>query len=233
MSAVVTRRMPPLQNGDRLTRVEFERRWLAMPHLKKAELINGVVYVAAALRFDQHGGPHFNVIGWLAIYTMSTPGVLGGDNSSLRLDDRNEPQPDAFLMIAPDYGGQAAIDGEGYVTSGPELIVEVAASSASYDLHDKLDTYRRHRVREYVVWRVLDQEIDWFVLRKDRYQKQKPTRGIQRSSILPGLWLDVQGLIKGDMPRVAEVARRGIETKEHAGFAARLQQAAARKRPGK
>jgi hypothetical protein len=38
-------RVPPLQNGDHLTFHEFERRYEAMPHVKKAELIQGVVFL--------------------------------------------------------------------------------------------------------------------------------------------------------------------------------------------
>lgn len=58
--------LPPLENGDRLSRYEFERRYRAMPHLKKAELIEGVVYIAAAaLRFKSHGQPHAHLMGWL------------------------------------------------------------------------------------------------------------------------------------------------------------------------
>src|SRR3954451_18710522 len=94
-----TMTVPPLENGDRLTRPEFERRYEAMPGLKKAELIEGVVYMPSPVNFDRHGGPHFDLIGWMAPYRIATPGVRGGDNSSLRLDLDNEPQPDVFLMI--------------------------------------------------------------------------------------------------------------------------------------
>jgi hypothetical protein len=52
-SDTTTSIIPPLDNGDRLTRDEFERRYAAMPNLKKAELIEGVVYVPAALRYDK------------------------------------------------------------------------------------------------------------------------------------------------------------------------------------
>jgi len=48
--------MPPLRDGDRLTRAEFERRWDAMPEVTKAELIDGVVHMPAALSID-HGAP--------------------------------------------------------------------------------------------------------------------------------------------------------------------------------
>ncbi|MCU0875927.1 MAG: Uma2 family endonuclease, partial [Pirellulaceae bacterium] len=106
----------------------------------------------------------------MAVYRAGTPGVEGGDNSTLRLDLDNEPQPDAFLRILPGHGGQSRNSGK-YVAGAPELIVEVAASSVSYDLHDKLRVYRRNGVREYVVWRVGDRAIDWFALREDRYER--------------------------------------------------------------
>src|SRR4051794_28493113 len=143
--------VPSLQNGDRLTRAEFERRYDAMPGLKKAELIEGVVYMPSPVRHGQHGRPHSHIIGWLTQYAALTPGLDTGDNSSLRLGPQSEPQPDAFLMILPEYGGQVRIDADDYIVGGPELVAEVAASSASYDLHDKLKTYRKNGVKEYVV----------------------------------------------------------------------------------
>src|SRR5436309_8264079 len=145
---------PPLENGDRLTRAEFERRYDAMPELKKAELIEGVVYMGSPVSHGGHRNPHFRHIGWLDRYATATPGVDGGDNSSLRLDLDNMPQPDAFLYILPERGGQARIADDGYLAGAPELIAEVASSSVSYDLHQKLHAYRRNGVREYLVWRV-------------------------------------------------------------------------------
>lgn len=142
-----------LENGDRLTIYEFERRYQAMPDLKKAELIEGVVYVPAALSFRNSGQPHANLIIWLGMYQIATPGVELGDNVTVRLDLDNEPQPDAVLFI---NGGQAKISEDDYLEGAPELIVEVAASSAAYDLHDKKRAYRRNGVQEYLVWRVYE-----------------------------------------------------------------------------
>jgi Uma2 family endonuclease len=221
--------VPPLEDGDRLTRAEFERRYNAMPHLQKAELIEGVVHVTSAVRFVQHGAPHFDLIGWLALYRIATTGVRGGDNTSLRLDLDNEPQPDAFLIIMPEYRGRVQIDANGYVTGSPELIAEVTASSSSYDLHDKLTAYRRNGVREYVVWRVYENAIDWFVLRDSRYEPLPLSEeGYYKSEVFPGLWLDPAALMSGDMVAVARVAQRGIGTPEHASFQAQLQQAASK-----
>jgi hypothetical protein len=89
--------IPPLVPGDYLTRPEFERRYLAQPAIKKAELIEGIVYMPSPVRANTHGDPHFVVIGWLAQYQAATPGVRGSDNATLRLDLRNEPQPDVIL----------------------------------------------------------------------------------------------------------------------------------------
>lgn len=219
------RPIPPLRPGDRLSAEEFERRYEAMPELKKAELINGVVYMPSPVIFEDHGGPHFDMIGWLCWYRMFTPGIRGGDNSTLRLPLANRPQPDAFLIILPSFGGQVQIDDAGYIVGGPELIGEVAATSENYDLHDKLDLYCRSRVREYVVWRVFDREIDWFILRGEDFVKLLPSRdGLYKSEVLPGLWLDPAALINGEMARVAQIAQQGVASPEYAEFVARLEQ---------
>ncbi len=123
--------LPPLENGDRLNRYEFERHYNAMPHLKKAELIEGVVYMAATLRFKSHGQPHGNVISWLGNYKVAIPGVELGIEPSVRLDLDNEPQPDAVLLIEEQYGGQARLSEDDYVEGAPELVAEIAASSAA------------------------------------------------------------------------------------------------------
>ncbi len=219
-------RLPPLQTGDRLSRAEFERRYEAMPHLKKAELIEGVVYVGSPVSHRHHSNPHFNFITWLGPYAAVTPGVEGGDNGSLRLDTGSEPQPDAYLIVLPSHGGQVQFDSDSYISGGPEWVGEVAATSANYDLHDKLEVYRRNNVREYVVWRVFDQAIDWFILRGQQYDRLAlGPSGYYQSEILPGLWLDPAALINGDMARVAQVAQLGIASPEHAAFVALLQRA--------
>lgn len=219
--------VPPLQNGDRLTRAEFERRYDATPNLKKAELIEGVVYMPPPVSHTHHSAPHFDVIGWLAQYRAATPGVAGGDNGSLRLDLDNMPQPDAYLMILADRGGQARIDKDGYVAGAPELIAEVAASSASYDLNVKLHAYRRNGVREYVVWRVFDEGIDWFILREGRYDRLALSpAGRVESEVFPGLWLDPAALMAGDLATVTEVQRQGLASRAHAAFVEWLRAAA-------
>ncbi len=222
MSSVVPK-IPRLEQGDQLTRDEFERRYDAMTNLKKAELLEGVVYMPSPVGVRGHSSPHLDLVSWLAIYKASTPGVEAGDNGTIRLDPENEPQPDAFMMIHPHLGGQAAIDQDDYVVGGPELAAEVASSTASYDLHVKSEVYRRNFVREYIVWRVRDKAVDWFILRRKRYERLALTSaGIYESKVFPGLWLDWKALVRRDLARVHQVVQQGLASREHAAFVARL-----------
>jgi Uma2 family endonuclease len=213
----------PLDNGDRLNRYEFERRYNAMPNLKKAELIEGIVYMPAALRFKSHGQPHSWMIGWLVTYEAMTPGIAVGDAPTVRLDIDNEPQPDAVLLIVPEAGGQARLSDDDYIEGAPELVVEIAASSAAIDLHAKKQAYRRNGVKEYIVWQVLDQKINWFYLDKGEYLNLPvDTDGIIRSRIFPGLWLAVAQLLAGNLQRVLAVLQEGVQSPEHAAFVQKL-----------
>ena len=173
-----------------------------------------------------HATPHFHLITWLGLYRIGTPGLEGGDTGSIRLDMDNMPQPDAFLLVLPSFGGQARISADDYVEGGPELVAEVASSSVSYDLYSKLNAYRRNAVREYIVWRTRDRAVDWFVLRGGTYEPLLPGQdGIVRSEVFPGLWLDPRALILGDMPTVAIKAHEGLASPEHATFLDRLKAA--------
>jgi Uma2 family endonuclease len=210
-------KIPKLENGDRLNRVEFERRYQAMPDHQKAELIEGIVYMASPLRFKSHGKPHAYVMTWLGTYEASTLGVEVADNSTVIIDDDNEPQPDGILRIKT--GGQSIITEDDYIQGAPELIVEIAASTVSYDLHQKLNVYRQNQVQEYLVWRVYDHEFDWFKLNNGEYVRLEPDQnGIICSQIFPGLWLDINALLTGNLGRVLAVLQEGLATREHQEF---------------
>lgn len=193
-----------LENGDHLSRDEFEQRY-ATSNIKKAELIGGVVYVASPLRFTTHGKPHGLIYGWLFTYQSNSSGLEIGIEPTVRLEKDSEVQPDVVLFRV---GGTVQIDGDGYLTGAPDLIVEIAASSASYDLHDKKDVYERNGVREYIVWRTLDQQIDWFVLNDGTYRKlELDADGLLWSPQFEGLCLKVSALLAGEMAQVLSCLR--------------------------
>lgn len=220
--------VPPLMNGDRLTRDEFERRYHKMPPGTRAELIEGEVFMPSPARWVSHGGPHQDIGTWLGTYRAHTLGTDAGADATIRLDLDNEPQPDAALIVLPSHGGRVALDQEDYVTGSPELVAEVSASTVSIDLHRKLKAYQRNGVGEYIVWRTEDEEIDWFVFRETRFERLSPDAdGSFRSTLFPGLWLDAPALVRRDLATVLATLNRGLASPEHAAFVARL--AAAKK----
>jgi Uma2 family endonuclease len=222
-------RVPLLQNGDRLTRAEFERRYSAMPNLKHAELIEGIVYMPSPVRLTHHGEPHAQLISWTGYYASKTSGVRFGDNATSRLDEDNEPQPDVMLLLPAGAGSSAYVDDDGYVSGAPDLVCEVAASSVSIDMHAKFNAYRRNGVREYLVWRFEEGEIDWFELVEGRYAAlPADERGIVRSRIFAGLWLDVPAILRGDLAAVFAAIDEGTSTADHVALKERIASASAK-----
>jgi Uma2 family endonuclease len=213
---------PPLESGDHLSRAEFERRYQARPDIAKAELVEGVVFVASPVRTRQHGVPHSYIITWLGTYCSATPKVNLSDNTTLRLDLDNEPQPDVSVWIE---GGGARVSEDDYLEGAPELIVEVAASSAAIDLHDKLQVYRRNGVQEYLVLLPNEQEVRWYTWQTEETQQiVADEQGVLRSQVLPGLYLQSTLFWKSDLAGVLEVLRKGLDTPEHAAFVKKLQE---------
>jgi hypothetical protein len=214
----------PLESGDRLTRSEFERRYQAMPHLNKAELVEGVVYVSSPVRAASHGELHSYLMMWVTMYAVATPGVHPNDNTTVRLDVDNEPQPDALLRLDAHLGGTSRISADDYIEGAPEFIGEIAASSAAYDVHDKLSAYRRNQVQEYLVWRVHEQRLDWWQWQYGVYEPlEADAQGMVRSAVFPGLWLHVPALLDGNLTEVVTTLQLGLASPEHEAFVDRLQ----------
>jgi len=214
---------PPLHSGDRLTRAEFARRYQMHPEIKRAELIDGVVYVASPTRHRQHGKPHSLLVGWIIMYAAATPGVDFSDNATVLLDLENEHQPDALLRLEPLHGGRSRVTRDDYIEGPPDLIVEVAASSAAYDLHDKKRVYARSGVPEYLVAQAYERRVDWWELREGVFTPLPlEADGTLRSRVFPGLWLDPAALWAGDAAALLATLQRGLADPAHAAFVERL-----------
>src|SRR5688500_6510906 len=110
-----------LESGDQLTRAEFHRRYCARSDIKKAELVEGVVYVPSPARHVPHGQPHNIANIWLGVYAGRHPNVDAGSESTVFLDADNEVQPDVCLFILPAAGGQLRFTDAGYLDGAPEL----------------------------------------------------------------------------------------------------------------
>jgi len=214
---------PPLRDGDALTREEFERRYDAMPDVKKAELIEGVVHMPSPVHWHGHASPHVHASTWLGTYEAATPGVQAGDNGTIRLAMESMPQPDNALIVLPTHGGRATISEDDFLMGGPELAVEVAAASAWMDRGAKLRLYRDNGVQEYLIWLVLQGRVEWLALDAGQYAPVPPgPDGVLRSRVFPGLWLDGDALARRDLGRVLAVLGQGLASPGHAAFVAEL-----------
>jgi Uma2 family endonuclease len=212
---------PRLDTGDHLDQPTFHGLYRTMPEHFRAELIEGVVIVPSPTRHD-HSSIGSLLNGWLVVYRLATPGVDSLDNGTVLLPPNGEPQPDSALIIEPTWGGQTRLE-DGYVSGAPELALEVAYSSVSYDLHSKYRMYERDGVQEYVVAVIADEEIRWFVCENGRFVPMSPGEdGVFRSRIFPGLWLNAAALWANHGTAFMETIQQGLRSPEHAAFIEKL-----------
>lgn len=211
---------PRLRDGDRLTREEFLRRWEQMPELKRAELIDGIVYMPSPVS-NIHDDFHFRLSYWLGSYVAATPGCRAGIAGTWLMSPDSAPQPDLALKIDPECGGQSRVEGA-YSAGTPELIVEVSHTTSARDRGARLRLYERSGVREYVTVRPEAQQIVWRELVDGSFREMAEEDGIFRSQVFQGLWLDAVPLWSGDLAGVAATVQRRIATAEHAAFVERL-----------
>ena len=213
--SIAERISQPLVAGEKLSREEFLRRWEALPNLKRAELLEGVVYLPSPVS-RTHGSHEGLVALWLSYYAGFTPGCEAGSNATwLMLEDA--PQPDGFLCILPEYGGQSGLE-RGFGKGAPELAAEVSQSSGSYDLGPKLRLYRAAGVQEYITVLLAESQVIWRRLVSGAYHTERGSDGLLRSVLFPGLWLDPDALLNKDVPRITEVLNQGLQSPEHHEF---------------
>lgn len=209
-----------LQSGDRMSREEFHGIYRGMPADFKAELIGGTVYVASPLKIP-HGTVHPPLSTLFFVYAARTSGLETGDNTTTILGEDSEPQPDLYLRILPEYGGQSGTTDDEYVGGAPELIGEIAHSRRALALHGKKDDYSRYGVREYVVVCPGEREVRWFHLESGD-ELSADARGVFRSRIFPGLWLDSEALFRKDAAQLLATLEDGFGTGEYQAFARAL-----------
>lgn len=214
----------PLEAGDHLDQPTFHACYKTMSSEFRAELVGGVVIVPSPLS-SEHGAYHALVMTWLGSYWIATPGTQARDNATAILGDTSEPQPDAVLIIDPACGGQTGLSADGYATGPPELIVEIASSSASIDLHSKRRDYEQAGVLEYIVVLTRQREIRRFVLQEGQFREMNAgVDDVVKSTVFPGLWLYTEGLLQLDGLQVMETLRQGMATPEYAVFRQQLQE---------
>ena len=143
-----------------------------------------------------HATKHITISTWVGTYILRYPECEALDNGTVRLGADSDPQPD--IMLRKISGGSSEEVGK-VIEGPPEFVFEVAASSAVFDLHEKKELYREFGVREYVVWQLFENRLDWFRLENGEYVTVAPDEnGIIESVTFPGLKLAVAKLLDGD-----------------------------------
>ncbi len=214
---------PLLESGYHLSADEFHARYKQMPESVRAELIEGIVYMASPL-YSPHGDGHFLLTNILSIYEAETPGVTGSIATSVRLDGKNEFQPDIHLRIDPQCGGRTKNPDKTLIVGGPEFVVEISNTTLEMDLHEKFEVYLRDGVQEYLVWQLQEEKLDLFAQRAGEFEKvQLDAKGILRSKVLPGLWLNAPAILAVNKKAAIKTMRDGVKSTEHAAFVKRLQ----------
>lgn len=222
-AAKSTKEPLPLENGDRLTQVEFHQRYATYPEDVKFELVGGEVFMASPLTRG-HGTYHPELSLVLTLYKAATPGVEVADNMTTILGEESEPQPDLILRLLTECRGQSHYNEKNYLVGAPELVAELAHSTRALDMHRKRDDYLAAGVQEYVVFCVEERELHWFHF--PSRVKPKPNRaGIWKSRVFPGLWVNAPALAKQDSAALVATVQQGLATQEHADFVASLERA--------
>ncbi len=208
MTYLVCREPMLFEPGDRLTREEFLSRWERMPHVKLAELINGVVYLPSPVSLG-HGEKVHLLDVWAGIYAVRS-GVAEVLPNVTWLLEESVPQPDVAVRIKPEYGGRSRISDK-YPEGPPEFVAEVSRSSRSYDLGPKLELYERAGVGEYVTALLEEERVEWRVLRNGRYQLMAAdASGVFRPEGLPGLWLEEPAFWANDLAAMLARLEEGM-----------------------
>lgn len=212
---------PPLVNGDHLDQKTFHARYAARPELR-AELIGGIVYVSSPQKL-RHGYFHGSLAGLANEYAVATPGTEIGVNTTAILGPDAEPQPDTYLYILPECGGQTGVDADGYLTGAPEWVGEISDSTESIDLNRKKLDNEKAGVREYMVAAVRTEQEFWFIRRRGEFKPLLAgADGIVRSAVFPGFWLHVEAFLNRDGQRLLTTLRQGLASPQHAAFVAKL-----------
>jgi Uma2 family endonuclease len=195
-----------VRKGD----ITFEEFLDLSPDGEKADLLDGVIYVASP---DNTVAADLN--GWLysLIYTYVEVLDLGKvyvSRVAFRIGPKRGPEPD--IGFVPKELESTRM--RGYVDGPPSLAVEIVSpDSVSRDYIQKRAIYEEAGVREYWIIDPDEKRATFLRLREGHFKTVTPAHHIFRSQVLPGFFLDVRWLWSRRRPRAYDVVRQLLEMK--------------------
>jgi Uma2 family endonuclease len=204
-----------------MSQTEFADLYRRTPDSVAAELIGGVVYVSPPPS-NEHDAAHMWLSAILMTYKMSVVGIEIGSSISLVMDDEFQPQPDLILRRLPEFGGRSITRADGSIQGPPELVVEIAYSRRSIELHTKMAEYARCGVVEYLVYMIDEKRLRWFDLPTEQELFPEES-GIFKIRQFPGLWIDQQAITANNRSQMIAVLQSGLAKPAHRSFARKMQ----------
>jgi len=176
----------------------FEDLCCLVPDGQKADLLDGVIYMASPdiLSADELTGfVRFVVDGYAS---ARGAGKVVGSRYAFRLTDLYSPEPDVAFISRE----RNQVLGEQAGRGAPDIAVEIVSrESRDRDYGIKKRTYEAAGVREYWIVDHLQSRVEFHRLHGDRYQLVPLERNrLFRSEALPGFWLDVEWLLRKPLP---------------------------------
>ncbi len=199
-----------MRTATRKGRVTFEDFCFLVKEDQKADLIDGVIYMASPENTDANS--LFMWFGGLMdLYAEERElGKVFGQKVTLRLDDRNGPEPD-ILFVA---NNRLHLIRWGHIDGPADLAVEIVTpESIDRDYVKKREQYERAGIQEY--WIIDEQEEKVTVFRLDRngkYREVKPRDGKYHSKVLVGFWIRPEWLWQRPLPKKLKVLHEVLAT---------------------
>jgi len=186
---------PLSPDSDLVTVEEF---YCLVPDGQKADLIDGVIYMASpdTRRSDRLGGfIKFLMQGYAAVQGL---GEVYGSRFAFELSQFRAPEPDAAFVRTE----RLHLVSERRMVGGPDIAVEIVSrESRQRDYGEKKQLYADAGVSEYWIIDPLQRRVEFHRLHAGRYEPVPLEQNrIFRSAMLEGFWLDVEWLLAEALP---------------------------------
>jgi Uma2 family endonuclease len=193
----------PPRNAPDSDLVTVEEFFCLVPDGQKADLIDGVIYMASpdTRRHDRLGGwIKFLLQGYTAVNRL---GEVYGSRFAFALSEFRAPEPDVAFVRSE----RLSLVEERRMVGGPDIAVEIVSrDSRQRDYGEKKQLYAEAGVSEYWIIDPLQQRVEFHRLHAGRYELVPLEHNrLFRSAVLEGFWLDVEWLVAKSLPNEYDI----------------------------